>query len=336
MNFRYLEWYVKYLWPLHRIVARGLSKRCTLCLVSEKYASFDQNGVCAECRKVKQPTDSYSACPDHLYKKFDDVIKSYISKGKRYDAALLLSGGKDSAYMLHKMHITYPDLHILCITVDNGFMSPVALVNARYIADRLGYDLIVLHSARGQFKKTLREAFLNIKGSDAYKVVDFADGSLIFEIGKKTAANFSIPCILAGLSWVQLQHIAGLVDAFEIVEENGPPVIFPLAVWRPDEQDIRNYVTTHGLIPPGNDSPLVSNSDLVLPMCVVDILNLGYCSFEPEFAQLIREKKTDRRLWLGIFELMEYGVKTKKLTKEANKVLKRLDLKIEDIVENTL
>jgi hypothetical protein len=66
-------------------------------------------------------------------------------------------------------------------------------------------------------------------------------------------------------------------------------------------------------------------------MCVVDILNHGYCSFEPEFAQLVREKKTDRRLWLHIFELMEHGVRTGRLVKEANQTLSRLGLTLNEI-----
>lgn len=30
-------------------------------------------------------------------------------------------------------------------------------------------------------------------------------------------------------------------------------------------------------------------------MSVVDVLNNGYCSFEPEFAQLVREGKTEKK-----------------------------------------
>jgi hypothetical protein len=86
-----------------------------------------------------------------------------------------------------------------------------------------------------------------------------------------------------------------------------------------------------GLLTPGNDSPLVTNSVLAIPMCVSDILNRGYCSFEPEFAQLVREGKADRRLWLGIFELMEYGVRTGRLIREANLTLGRLGLTLDQI-----
>jgi hypothetical protein len=139
-----------------------------------------------------------------------------------------------------------------------------------------------------------------------------------------------IPLLIGGLSWVQLQQIVG-VDTFELPDQTEPRMIFPLAVWRVDEQDIRRTVRAQRLLTPGNDSPLVTNSALVLPMCVVDILTHGYCSFEYEFAQLIREKKTDRRLWLGIFQLMEYGVRTGRLIGEANCTLSRLGLTLDEI-----
>jgi hypothetical protein len=214
--------------------------------------------------------------------------------------------------------------------VDNGFLAPVAAANASHAAARLDCDFLVLRSSIKEFAQAFREAFLNLQGRWANSVVDFADGSLIYEIGKKTAAEMGIPLLVGGLSWVQLQQIVG-TDSFELPYPGQPRVIFPLAVWRLDEQDIRRTVRAQRLLTPGNDSPLVTNSALVLPMCVVDILNYGYCSFEYEFAQLVREKKTDRRLWLSIFELMEYGVRTGRLIAEANCTLSRLGLTLDQI-----
>jgi hypothetical protein len=155
---------------------------------------------------------------------------------------------------------------------------------------------------------------------------------MIFDVGCRAAADQGIPLVLSGLSWVQLQHIVGIGgDSFTLGDV--PRQVFPLAVWRTGEQEIRAEVRRRGLVLPGHDSPLATNSDLVLPMSVVDVLNLGYCSFEPEFAQLAREGKTDRRLWRGVFESLEHGVRTGRLVADADRVLARLGLTVGQVVD---
>lgn len=220
--------------------------------------------------------------------RFDQTIRAHI-RGARYDAILLLSGGKDSAYILDRMRREYPDLRILCLIVNNGQMSPVALKNAEHTTRKLNVDLLVVNRFVDEFVRTLREAFLNLNGRGAYGVVDRADGELIFKIGREIAADLGIGLLIGGLSWVQAQRILG-TDDFEQTMGPAPRMILPLVVWRTDEQDIRRVVRERELVLPGNDSPLVSNHQLVVAMAVADVLNLGYSSFEPEFAQLVREE----------------------------------------------
>jgi hypothetical protein len=262
--------------------------------------------------------------------RFDQLIRSHI-RHDHYGALLLLSGGKDSAYILDRMRREHPELRILCVTVNNGFMSPVAIPNAEHAARKLGMDLLVDNSHVGDFARTLREAFLALDGRGTYGMVDHADGSLIFKIGHGLARDLGIPLVIGGLSWVQVQRIVGQ-DNFELRQGDGPPMIFPLAVWRTDEQDVRRTVRERGLVLPGSDSPMVSNSRLILPMFVVDILNLGYSSFEPEFAQLVREGKTDRKSWLYVFELLEFATKRGLLDRDLREGLARLNLTVDQVV----
>jgi hypothetical protein len=67
-------------------------------------------------------------------------------------------------------------------------------------------------------------------------------------------------------------------------------------------------------------------------MSVVDILNNGYCSFEPEFAQLVREGKADRKTWLHIFELLEFATRRGLLAKDTREGLRKLNLSLSDVV----
>jgi hypothetical protein len=328
-----LEFYARYVWPVHRVFVSGLAQRCKSCILSNRHTSLENGGICEQCRTyISSPKADATVSPE-IEKRFDERIRQHIGRGRRYDALMLLSGGKDSAFILHKMKTDYAGLRMLCLLIDNGFLSPVAEANASHAAARLDTDFLVVRSSINEFAQAFRKAFLNLEGRGAYSVVDFADGSLVYEIGKKTAAEMGIPLLIGGLSWVQLEQIVGL-DSFEMPDQSAPHLIFPLAVWRLDEQEIRKKVRQHRLLTPGNDSPLVTNSVLVMPMCVVDILDRGYCSFEPEFAQLVREKKTDRRLWLSIFELMEYGVKNGRLIKQANLTLSRLGLTLDQIARS--
>jgi len=108
--------------------------------------------------------------------------------------------------------------------------------------------------------------------------------------------------------------------------------ICPMCVWHGDEQDIRQYVRDYKLMLPGSDSPVVSNNLLMPTMFALDIKNLGYVGFEPEFAQLIREGKSSRSAWLHIFELTEYAATHGYMDAEVNKTLSKLDLIQKDVL----
>ena len=59
--------------------------------------------------------------------RLERTIRSAIGDD-RYHVVLLLSGGKDSAYLLWRMRAEYPELRILCVTINNGFiMSQVGV-----------------------------------------------------------------------------------------------------------------------------------------------------------------------------------------------------------------
>lgn len=331
INPRLFEWYARRIWPVHRLLVRGLTARCRRCIISAKCAPLGANGLCDACRSY---TTAAAAVVDTagMATRFHALLQEHAGAGPRYDAALLLSGGKDSAYILYRLRQEHPGLRLLCITIDNGFMAPVALRNCQRTAARLGVDLLVDGSHHARFAQVLRQAFLDLRGRGAYGVVDFADGATIFELGRQAARDLGIPLLIGGLSWVQLEHIVGIIDGFEQPQDALPRLIFPLAVWRVDEQEIRAEVRRRDLLVPGFDSPLATNSDLIMPMSVVDMLTQGYCSFEPEFSQLVREGKTDAKLWRNLFELLELGVRSGRLVRDADAVLKRLDLCIADIV----
>lgn len=306
------------------------SKRCKNCILSEVYVPLN-NGLCAECSKEATLSGKKNIeVSEETKTRFHERMTTCCNTDNSYQALLLLSGGKDSAYILSRIKSEYPDLKILCAFVNNGFSSPVAISNATFVAEKFKTDLLIVNSYINDFLKTFREAFLNLDGHGSYGVVDHADGDFIFAVGQKMAREMKIPMVIGGLSWVQLEKIFGVCD---FVLEQETPVIHPLAVWRVNEQDIRTEVRKHELLPPGNDNPVVTNNTLILTMCALDIKNIGYCSFEPEFAQLVREGKTDRKTWLHNFELLEFATRKGFLDKEIKNSLDRLNIAIGDVVK---
>ena len=322
---KFLEKLSEYLWPIIRFGIKK-NRRCSRCILSEVYSELT-NGLCRECSKEFILNDFQTIeASQETKKQFHDRIKSLCETKRPYHVLLLLSGGKDSAYILSRIKTEYPDLKIICAFVNNGFSSSVAVSNATYVAEKFKTDLLIVNSYVDEFLKIFREAFLKLQGRGSYGVVDKADGDFIFEVGRRVAHDMQIPVIIGGLSWVQLEKIFG-IKGFEL--EQDIPVIHPLAVWRVNEQEIRAEVRRQKLLPPGDDNPVVTNNRLILTMCALDVKNNGYCSFEPEFAQLVREGKTDRKTWLYNFELLEFATRKGFLDKEIQDSLGRLNLTIE-------
>ena len=181
-------------------------------------------------------------------------------------------------------------------------------------------------------RKYFAPPFCSCSGRGSYGIVDNADGTLIYKIGADIAKAMGVPILLGGLSWVQLQKIVG-TDDFELPSNSGVRQVFPIAAWRPSEQEIRKLVREKELVAKGFDSPVVSNNNLILTMSALDVLNIGYCSFEPEFAQLIREGKADRKTWLHTFELLEFATRRGVFDREIKATLAEFGLNLGDVVK---
>ena len=365
---KYVEWYARHFWPIHRkFVGRYLSKRCSKCIVSEKYVALS-DGVCPVCAELKPKVessglkDSATQALKGLADEFHELMRSAQGLGnKQYDVLLLLSGGKDSAFLLHRLREDYPKLRILAYTVDNGFFSPVAMNNIKFLVEKEQVDHLVYRPSLSLFRKGFRYAINNLGSNGCSEVVDRLDGDLLHDLARHEAAQREIPYLLSGVSWAQVEQIFNvkhyemprerelserthtgpicIADAFDEDEQknwwqpgvydkkNVARFLFPFYAWRYDEEYIKNKVIEYGLLNKRNISPLVTNNALIPVMGLIDIAKIGYSSFELEFASMIREGKADRRLWLSIFEINEYAGKTGwMLGPEVKETLKRLDI----------
>ncbi|HEX9349511.1 MAG TPA: amino acid adenylation domain-containing protein [Gemmatimonadales bacterium] len=127
-------------------VAMRTSKRlahCTRCGLASNVpgTSYDAAGVCNVCRGLDTYVEKAQA-----YFKTPEALRALVAemRAKRtgaYDCLVLLSGGKDSTYMLYQLC----DLGLkpLVFTLDNGFISEEAKANIRRVVDSLGVDLVM-------------------------------------------------------------------------------------------------------------------------------------------------------------------------------------------------
>jgi hypothetical protein len=250
---------------------------------------------------------------------------------------VLLSGGKDSAFLLHRLRLRHPKLRLLTVLVNNGFMSPIALDNS----DRLRRSFAVDHaelSPDGDFvRSAFRWALTHLDRQEGYSIVDSLDGQITFDTAQNRAAEWGIPLVIAGLSKAQIENSFGAIgwkfpsDTMEWIApgvtrrdvspdpnerhwyrperwpaERRPEFLLPFVLWDPTETHIIRTVSELGLIDPRRLSPLLTNNRLISVIILAEIAKFGYCCFEVEFARMIRDGKAERSGWLSTFQLFEY------------------------------
>ena len=126
-----------------RDVSGGLSEDvvcCSRCGLPSNYpgASFDEQMVCNQCRAFEHYQDkatNYFQSMDDLQAIFD---AGRADRNRDYDCLALLSGGKDSTYMLCRL--VDMGLSVLAFTLDNGYISDGAKANIGRVVKTLGVD----------------------------------------------------------------------------------------------------------------------------------------------------------------------------------------------------
>ena len=113
---------------------------CTRCGLASNLpgTSYDAEGVCNFCRAYDTYADKAQA-----YFRTADELKALVAEMKAartgdYDCLVLLSGGKDSTYMLYQL--CGLGLKPLVFTLDNGFISEQAKANIRRVVRSLGVE----------------------------------------------------------------------------------------------------------------------------------------------------------------------------------------------------
>lgn len=116
-------------------------KRCKQCLVMEDRGAgviIGDDGVCTLCKKDSNKYDEYTW--DEKEKIFEDLILK--EKGKhRYDGLVMMSGGKDSAYLAYTLKKKY-GMNVIGFVIDQGYEYHDSFTNAKKICKKLGMPII--------------------------------------------------------------------------------------------------------------------------------------------------------------------------------------------------
>ena len=305
-------------------------QRCTKCIISSSFPNieFDEKGVCNFCRDEIFFTTADDVV-DRARKKIHQLITE--SKGKsEYDAVMCYSGGKDSTYTL-MLAIQKYGLNVLALTVDNGFLSQMAMQNIQRTVDHLGVDLITVRPSLKFFipliKTSAFEQIYNPKTLVRISSVCNSCISLINVMALRLALEKKIPLIIAGFTLGQIpansilyknnykffeesrepilkklkKHLGSEVDHyFRIKEslleqtESYPYNINLLCLEDPTEEEIVKKIQEFGWQNPCDVDGCSSNCRLNTFNNFVHQQRFGFNPYELELSHLIRKGKISR------------------------------------------
>lgn len=313
------------------------------CINSEKYLPLS-NGICPDCIEYNRSGEASEKTEDigNKIKEMGDVLVQLSQQNVPYHACVLFSGGKDSTLLVYKLMQDYPDLRLLTLTIDNGQMSPVALANIHKIVSRLNLHHIILKPGDAIFDRSFKYAIEQVKGRGCSNVVDMIDGDLFHDIALHFVAQNNIPMLISGLSREQVEDIIK-INHFEYPQDrlqhkrefSGvlqlkqfstpddylyywwdpaqyhelPRMIYPNYLWNYSIAEINEVLEKKCGLSAKETSPVITNNKLIPIMGIIDIRQMGYSSFEPEFAKMVRRGKVNRTYWLNVFQFIEYLAK---------------------------
>ena len=133
-------------------------RRCCKCLLQEdsyNHIVLDENMVCNLC---KSKLDECKENWEKLKIMFNEIIEKNRGKNE-YDAVVMMSGGKDSAYLAYMLKKVYK-LNVLGIINDIHYEYAETFENAQIICDKLTIPLVINKIPEWQITEFFRFLFL--------------------------------------------------------------------------------------------------------------------------------------------------------------------------------
>ncbi len=171
--------------------AESQTTNCARCGLPSSYpnADFDHDGICHLCNAFdgyKERVGAYFKSENELR---DILMTAKESKGE-YDCLSLLSGGKDSTYVLARL--VGMGLKVLAFTLDNGYISDQAKENVDKIVAKLGVDHVYGETEH------MNKIFVD----SLHRHANVCNGCFktIYTLSTQVALEKNIPFVVTGLS----------------------------------------------------------------------------------------------------------------------------------------
>ena len=164
---------------------------CAECGLPSNYPNtdFDAEGVCHLCnafKGYKEKTDRYFKTEEEL----KELLSSKKGLEGDYDCLSLLSGGKDSTYILARL--IDMGLRVLAFTLDNGYISDQAKANVDKIVKNLNVDHV--------YGQTAHMNKIFVDSLNRHQNVCNGCFKTIYTLSTKIALEKNIPFVVTGLS----------------------------------------------------------------------------------------------------------------------------------------
>jgi len=258
-------------------------KKCVLDSATPGISINEDTGLCQFCEHF---TPLSSEKKEEYRARMDSLLK-FPSKEGKYDVIFALSGGVDSSYTLYRLKMEYPDLNILAVQFDNGFISDTALENAQKFCALTKSTCMRLSLDQNALQDTFSKAAHSIDaypGAAKYRASDICNTCIsiikqkIIELAIATKAPFIVFAFSPGqtdapfvtltkplLVWMRklfdgnlkamgvAERDAYLIDAHFIQSGSPEPevtIIHPFLIWDYDKPKFKRECITLGWIDP--------------------------------------------------------------------------------------
>ena len=183
-----------------------ITQRCIRCGLPSNYPdiTFDNAGVCNTCRTYETYQDKANAYFKSMNELHLIVERAKAERAGEYDCLMLLSGGKDSTYVLYQL--VNMGLKVLAFTLANGYISDGAKANIRRTTADLGVDHV--------FGETPAMNAIFVDSLQRFANVCNGCFKTIYTLGINLARKHNINYIFTGLSRGQFFETRLSADVF--------------------------------------------------------------------------------------------------------------------------
>lgn len=313
---------------------------CSNCILPTTFPgiTFNDTGVCNHCQKFKGEVET-EAQKKKYENKFLDLLGNHKQKGT-YDVIVAYSGGKDSTYTLD-LFVNKYELRVLALTLDNTFVSPIALQNISEVCGNLGVDSLIVKPApkmlRSIFRMAAQRELYAAKTLERASTICTSCISFVKGIVLRTALEKKIPFI--GYGWspgqapvqssvmrtnpamMKITQQATLTPLYELAgdvilpnfvtdqqferEELFPWNIHPLAFLEYSEAKIITRIRELGWRKPDDTDPNSTNCLLNAYANHVHLTTYGFHPYVWEIANMVRSGVMTRQDGLDKIETKE-------------------------------